>query len=136
MLLVDHYIAPSPVHGLGVFARTFIPAGTKAWQAHPAIDREIPRAELDTLPPHVVSTIRTRAEYIPERDVFRLAADGDAYMNHCDSPNLVDAGDSMYAARDIEAGEELFCDYRVVRVAAFDPDQVPTRDPARAAAGG
>ena len=43
-------------------------------------------------------------------------------MNHADEPNIADAGDTMYAARDIAPGEELLCDYRAVRVVAFDPD--------------
>jgi SET domain-containing protein len=32
-------------------------------------------------------------------------------MNHSDGPNTYEKPDGTYAARDIEAGEELTCDY-------------------------
>jgi hypothetical protein len=43
-------------------------------------------------------------------------------MNHSDNPNLVDGGEKMFAARDIAIGDELTCDYRIVKVATFHPD--------------
>lgn len=92
------------------------------WRFHPAIDWDISRAELEALPAHIIGKIHRHSEYLPERDVFRLGADGDYYMNHSDQPNLRDAGDAAYAARDIMAGEELVCDYRIIKVLAFDPD--------------
>lgn len=126
MLVVEHFVAPSAVHGLGVFSKNFVPKGALVWRVHPVIDREIHRTELNDLPPHVVQNIQTHAEYLPSRDVFRLGADGGYFMNHSDDPNLIDAGESMFAARDISAGDELFCDYRLVRVVAFDPDEQST----------
>lgn len=122
MLLIEHYVAPSPVHGLGVFSRHFVAKGTLIWSVHPLIDREICESELHSLPSHVVTLIHTHGEYLPERSVFRLSADGGYYMNHSDTPNLADHGNEMFAARDIEPGEELFCDYRIAKVLAFDPD--------------
>jgi hypothetical protein len=122
LLVIEHYVAPSSVHGLGVFTKHFIPKGALVWRVHPALDREISRAEMEDLPRHVVQNIMTHAEYLPDRDVFRLGADGGYFMNHSDQANLLDAGDEMYAARDIREGEELYCDYRIVKVMAFDPD--------------
>jgi uncharacterized protein len=122
LLLIEHYVAPSPVHGLGVFSRHFVPAGTLVWAAHPIIDREISPAEMDSLPPHVVALIQIHSEYLADKKLFRLSADGAAYMNHADDPNLLDRGDEMVARRDIRAGDELFCDYRIAKVMAFDPD--------------
>lgn len=124
MLVVEHFVAPSSVHGLGVFSRNDISSGALVWVAHPSLDREIPRSELESFPQHVAENIRRHAEYLPDKDVLRLSADGTYYMNHGDNPNLRDAGDAVYAARDIFAGEELLCDYRVVKVLAFDPDGV------------
>jgi SET domain-containing protein len=127
LLVVEHFVAPSAVHGLGVFSKHFVPKGALVWRVHPAIDREIHRTELNDLPLHVVQKIQTHAEYLPSRDVFRLGADGDYFMNHSDDPNLIDAGESMYAARDILAGDELFCDYRLVRVVAFEAEAQSTQ---------
>lgn len=122
LLLIDHYVAPSPVHGLGVFSRHFVTKGTLVWSVHPVIDREICESELHSLPPHVVALIQMHGEYLPKQGQFRLSADGAYYMNHSDNPNLVDAGDEMFAATDIQPGDELFCDYRIAKVMAFDPD--------------
>lgn len=101
-----------------------MPEGTLAWAAHPVIDREITAKELHDLPPHVVSRIETHSEYLPAKNMFRLSADGGYYMNHSDDPNLTDQGDEMFASRDIQPGDELFCDYRIAKVMAFDPDLV------------
>lgn len=122
MLLIEHFVAASPVHGLGVFSAQFVPKGMQVWIAHPAIDREICLSELESLPSHVVKLIETHSEYLPGKNLFRLSADGGYYMNHSDDPNLVDRGDEMFADRDIQPSEELFCDYRIAKVIAFDPD--------------
>lgn len=121
MLLVEHYVASSPVHGLGVFTKHFVPKGTRVWMAHPAIDTTIPESDLASLPTHVIELVKTHSEYLAEQGLFRLSADGAFYMNHSDQPNLVDKGDEMFASCDINQGEELFCDYRITKVMAFDP---------------
>jgi uncharacterized protein len=121
LLLIEHFVAPSPVHGLGVFSSGFVPAGTKVWIFHPLIDREIPKGDLSDLPPHVVSLIERHAEYFPEREIFRLSGDGDHFMNHADSPNIEDRVDEMFACKDIHSGEELFIDYRAIKVLVFEP---------------
>lgn len=124
LLLIEHFVAPSPVHGLGVFSTHFVPQGAKVWAAHPVIDREISKRELEDLPPHVVSLIETHSEFLPAKNIFRLSADGGYYMNHSDDPNLADQGDEMFASQNIHPGDELFCDYRIAKVMAFDPDLI------------
>ena len=122
LLLIDHVVAPSDVDGLGVFATAFVANGARIYQFNPLIDREIPESELGQLPRHVIMTIHKHGDFDELRNVFRLSADGTYYMNHSDDPNVEDRGDEMFACRDILAGEELLCDYRVTRVMAFDPD--------------
>ena len=122
LLLIEHYVAPSSIHGLGVFSGTFIPKGTKVWAFHPAIDHAVPVSELDGLPDHVIERIETHSEFLADRAVFRLSADGGYFMNHSDDPNLSDQGEEMFARRDIQRGDELLCDYRQTVVVAFDPD--------------
>jgi SET domain-containing protein len=46
-----------------------------------------------------------------------LCGDHARHMNHSDEPNLIDS-DANIAARDIEAGEELTCNYYVFDVDA------------------
>ena len=122
LLLIRHFVAPSPIHGLGVHTAVFIPKGAKVWVFHPAIDRVILVKALAGLPDHVIERIEAHSEYLPDRNSIRVAADGDYWMNHSDEPNLEDRGDVVFALRDIKAGEELLCDYRQTVVLAFDPD--------------
>ena len=119
MLLVPHFIAPSPIHGLGCFSSANIKKGKRIWEFHPIIDRIIPQSDLLGLPDHIVQLVQTHAEFVPDAAIFRLAADGAFFMNHSDDPNLEDFGDWMIACRDIEIGDEITCDYRVVKVWSF-----------------
>jgi SET domain-containing protein len=122
MLLTDHYIAKSKIHGMGVFSAESIKAGSIVWEYNSVLDIKIHEKSLLGLPKHVVDRIRTHSEYFPAEKYFILGTDGDYYMNHSDDPNLVDGGEKMFAVRDIGVGEELTCDYRIVKVATFDPD--------------
>lgn len=122
LLLIEHFVGPSPVHGLGVFSAQFVPLGAKVWEFNSIIDRLISLDDINSLPVHVVTQIQRHAEYFEARGAFRLPADGAYYMNHSNNPNLDDQGDEMVAKRDIFPGDELFCDYRITKVWAFDPD--------------
>ena len=122
MLLIEHFVGPSSIHGLGVFAAQFVPKGARVWVYHPAIDRIIHASDLAGLPGHVIERIEIHSEYLPDTDVFVISADGDYYMNHCDDPNLENRGGEKFAKRDIEAGEELHFDYHQTLELAFDLD--------------
>jgi hypothetical protein len=45
-------------------------------------------------------------------DTFLLCADSARFMNHSDRPNISSADERNHALRDIEAGEEIICNYR------------------------
>ena len=124
MLLFRHYIAKSVIHGLGVFATEFIPRGTLVWVFNSVVDIKVPKNSLLGLPKHVIDRVQAHAEYFPADQCFILGTDGDYYMNHADMPNLLRGAEkNMFAASDILIGEELTCDYRTVKVLAFDPDR-------------
>jgi len=124
MLLVENFIGPSNIHGLGVFAARPIKKGELVWEFNQVIDRLIKPEDLAGLPEHVVKMIYTHAEFFADTGCFVLSGDGDAFMNHSESSNLIDRGTQMFAARDIEAGEEITCDYGQVRVACFGTKMV------------
>ena len=128
MLLIRHFIAPSPIHGLGCFSSVKVSKGEKVWEFHPIIDRIISLADLSTLPDHVAEKVQIHAEFMPDAGIFRLAADGAFFMNHADDPNLEDFGDWMVARRDIEIGEEITCDYRIVKVWSFPIEGLNTTE--------
>ena len=122
MLIVDHNVRPSEIHGLGVFAKEPIKAGTVVWRFDPMFDVELPEEFVSTLASEDLETVLHHAEYMPDKRVFRLGNDADIFMNHSNRPSLVDRGDEMVAARDLRAGEELTCDYCEVRVVGFDAE--------------
>lgn len=110
-------LAPSAVHGIGVFALTDIPAGTFDLFAPPCDWPAVPVAEIDALPPHARELVRTYC--LRDETHYHLPAHGFRvrdlvmYLNHSAAPNLrsVDAGDYFEATRDIRGGEELTVDY-------------------------
>ena len=123
MLLVDHYVGQSAIHGLGVFTKKPISAGSKVWKFDPMFDVEIPASLVDRFPEEEKRTVFRHAEFIKHLNVFRLGNDGDIFMNHSAMPSLVDQGEEMVAARDLPAGAELTCDYSNVCVLDFVEEQ-------------
>lgn len=122
MLLIEHYVAPSQIHGFGVYSAEFAPKGEKVWEFHPAIDRIVPASDFEGLPKHVLTLIESRAEYLKDRNAFLTSLDGDQFTNHSDEPNTVKFGSGLAAARDIHPGDEITCDYRQTLVLGYDPD--------------
>lgn len=120
MLLIDHYVARSLIHGLGVFSAENVSKGMLVWEFNKVIDHEIPESKLCELPPHVVNNIHRHAWFHPETQCFWLGADGDYFMNHSELPALELAGKSFIASRDIFVGDELTCDYRFVSVLDYN----------------
>ena len=120
MLLIKTYVASSNIDGLGLFLAEPVKKGTMIWKFEPSFDTEIPESLLDCLLDTDVEIVRRHAEYMPERHVFRLGNDGDIFMNHSDEPSLEDRGEDMLASRDLVPGDELTCDYRVVKVLDFE----------------
>lgn len=120
MLLVRTVVRESRIHGLGVFADQPIGKGEAVWAFEPLLDRVIPVAELGRMPAHVADYLETYCEYFPETEVLVLSGDNDRFTNHSDDPNTVVVLPNgpearVVAARDIAAGEEITCDYAVIR---------------------
>jgi hypothetical protein len=119
VLLVNHYVNRSKIHGLGVFTHEPITAGSLVWRFDPMFDVEIPVSFIGGFSEEIVQMIWHHAEYLEHLGVFRLGCDGDMFMNHSASPTLIDCGDEMRAAHDLHAGTELTCDYSHVCVLGF-----------------
>jgi uncharacterized protein len=118
MMLVKTEKRRSGIHGLGLFAAEFIPAGTPTWRFTPGIDQAIHPSMLERLNSHNLPWLLTYAYWDIKTGLYVLCADDARYMNHSDSPTV--SGDYEQepvfgvdlAVRDIEPGEELTCDYR------------------------
>jgi SET domain-containing protein len=116
MMRVPVRLAPSKIHGLGLFAAEPIAEGTVVWDYDPPIDQTIPVAELPKLPTHVRKYIGVYG--YREGDHIILCGDDARYFNHSKAPNCRSGyGTQTVAIRAIKPGEELTDDYE-----AFDDD--------------
>jgi len=121
MLMVSTKLAASKIHGIGLFAGEFIPAGTIVWQFHPRTCQVMSLEEFvqlcDDLPLHGIRDFLNYS-YLKDRRVHCII-DNTRFINHGEPPNvaLADANTEV-ALRDIEAGEELVENY----YDSYDPD--------------
>ena len=112
MLRVPTYVAPSPIAGMGLFAATRLPKGTVIWEYTDGVDWRIGPTELSLFPEPYQSRLRVYC-YQEDSGTYVLCGDNGKYMNHSDSPNCDDPeGEYTVTNREVEAGEELTCDYR------------------------
>lgn len=118
MMLIDSFVAPSQIEGVGIFASQPVRQGQAIWRFDPLFDIMLTRRQLECLT-HVQRAYVERYGYPHMRrpGVTVLESDNGRFMNHDDDPNTVFTDpDIGYARRDIAAGEELTCDY-----GEFDP---------------
>ncbi len=122
-------VRSSRVHGKGLFAREYIPAGTKIWQFDDAMHVCTPTSLARMAPRTIARALY--AGYLHEPSgLFLWYTDGMGFMNHADAgaanvgldywPKLPD--DHLVALRDIAPGEELREDYRGCLRGGMDPD--------------
>jgi len=111
-------LAPSPIHGIGVFALADIPANTVDLFSPPAGEWPgVSLEEIEKLPAHAQKLIDTYClhdegkVHLPPHG-FKMLEPA-IFLNHSDTPNLAqrDGGDYFITLRDIRAGEELMIDY-------------------------
>lgn len=106
-------LAPSPVHGIGVFAMRDIPKGQKLYIDMQPKLYNLPYSEFRNLFPEVRDDILSRWPNVLNGSYFgypdtRITA----YMNHSETPNYDAINDEVL--EDIAAGEEIFEDYRKI----------------------
>ena len=114
MLLVPTRIAPSKIHGIGLFAANSIKKGTFVWRFAPEIDILLTPAILERLSPVAHEQVMMYAYHDNKTNEFVLCGDDARFMNHFKGANVSDNPDNpheSFAVKDISAGEELTCDY-------------------------
>jgi len=119
MLLVRTRLAPSAIHGLGVFAAEPIARGTEVWRFTPGFDLDLDPKALETLSAHVREWLLVYGYLDPRLQRFILCCDDARFINHSAAPNLrPDFAREPHgvdrALRDVAPGEELTVDYALV----------------------
>jgi hypothetical protein len=113
MFLVPTYLSRSNTHGFGVFTPHHLAQGTVLWEFTPDVDLRITPETLEGVPHPLRDKLRTYSYREPD-GTYVLCGDNAKFMNHAFDPNCHDIeGPYTVARRDIAAGEELTCDYRV-----------------------
>ena len=118
-VIVNFVLKSSDLHGLGVFHEGAIvwPAGTfvgTLLQGEVCSERDLMRAG-DSVESEVIFRVhRLFGVRLPRSRLFY-------FLNHSSRCNLICLHGHLYARRDIEPGEELTIDYRVVKFSWQDP---------------
>ena len=110
MLIVETFVAPSRIHGLGLFASKPIKSGTKMWVFDKDVNIILPAEKLASLHPIALDKVK-RHSYVNKDGFVILSFDGSQYINHSEDPNMVDYDYECFALRDIKAGEEITVNY-------------------------
>ncbi len=112
MMMVPCYLAPSAIHGLGVFANAPITAGALVWQHIDGIDLQVPMATIKAQPQAVQDYFNHYGHLDPDQpDFFFMCSGHGRFMNHADDANTVDTEQGIFATRAIAVGEEITGNY-------------------------
>jgi SET domain-containing protein len=117
MLLVQHSLKKSKVHGIGVFAEEPIPKGTIMWRFTPGFDVKFTKQQVLTLPEDAQKYLCMYGWKSKKSKRYCVAFDAGKHVNHSEDPNCrsvyVDSEDEVVtvALRDIRVGEEILEDY-------------------------
>jgi SET domain-containing protein len=106
MLIVKTYIAPSSIHGIGIFAAEPLKAGTLVWVFDPVIDIEITKEQIAALP-DVAREVALAHSFVNDDGRMILSRDNAVFFNHSDNPNTFAGPEGHVALWDISAAEEL-----------------------------
>ena len=115
MLTVQTYLAPSNIHGIGLFAAEDLPRGTVIWRFNPNIDKVITRKKFIRMCREVdFCTLKhlLNATY-KRRGKFFYITDNARFINHSEegcNVALIDDHTEI-SIRDIRAAEELLENY-------------------------
>lgn len=111
MLRVKTKLAPSEVEGIGLFADEFIPKGTVTWQYDMEFDVAFDESALARVPGPVCGQFLKYSYFDHSLKKYILCSDNQRFINHSNNPNIFSTPEKDIAAKDIQQGEEMLCDY-------------------------
>lgn len=116
MMLIETRVQPSGIHGMGLFAATHVPRGTPVWTCQPGFDHDFSPEQFAALP--ALARAHTRHFCFVSKIDGHVILSGDhaCFINHSTNPNTGAPPSATepvvtVALRDIEAGEEITCNY-------------------------
>ncbi len=125
MLLIKTKIGPSTVHGIGLFADQFIPKGTTTWEYNPEFDVSYTEEQVSRMSEPAKERFFNYAYFDKDLHKYVLCLDDLRFINHKEvDPNILSTPTKDIAARDIQPGEELFCNYNHYEEGYFERRQM------------
>jgi SET domain-containing protein len=116
MLVVPTYVDVSPKRGLGLFAKENISKGDKYWVRNEIFDKIISPTEFRAFSNKEADDINIYGCLETSQNWY-LCNDNSKYTNHSAFPNSKAVFNNkgliqfLIASKDIDAGEEIFCNY-------------------------
>ena len=104
MMDVDFYEKEVAGKGRGVFAKKFIPKGTRIWKLTNA--ERYTKEEFEKLPEEIKKDAYPEGKYY-----IRALGEGESWNHSCDPNTWWTADDELSALRDIYSNEEITYDY-------------------------
>jgi len=114
MLIVKASVRPSHIHNVGLSADEAIRRGTSVWQFDPRFDFVFDADEMADIPEFQRHFIKHFGALEKTSNAYILSLDDSRFMNHADDPNLEATKTGIIARRDIQKGEEMTIDYRLI----------------------
>lgn len=113
MMTVPTSLHPSTIHGVGVFAKQRIPKGTIVWKFHEGFDLYFSEEQIAKLPAATQQEVYNFSYPDPKTGKHLFCSGHGGFMNHSATTNTSSPYDmeQTIATKDIEAGEEITCDY-------------------------
>ena len=112
--MVETYLAPSKIQGIGLFASELIIKGQKVWEFTNGFDAKFSIESIENLSPPSKKRFLNYC-YLSSDNNYILCFDDARFMNHSNKPNLLDDNFEeglVIAECDIYPGVELTTHYR------------------------
>ena len=123
MLQVKTHIKQSPINGIGLFASEFIAKGTTTWKYTPEFDLAFSEDCLSRMTSWSKEQFLKYAYFDHSQKKYILCFDDQRFINHSYNPNIKSTPELDVALIDINAGEELTCNYK-----DYEPDWFTRRN--------